>query len=249
MKSINFKKLHSKLNGLLTISIIILFSSCTTQSTFYVPNSQTVTLFEEKKELQLSANASTGELGSGFNGKAAYSITDKFAASASYYFGSAEQSEFVTTLDGKPGQIEAPFNLGELALGYYTGLGDSKGIFEVYGGWGMGGAQFDSKALHEAFQYNQFFVQPGIGGHLGPVDLAFSTRFNYALWKSDFEQFYLEPALTFRVGWEKVKFQLQALTSFSGEDLGLSSNQYHILGEQEEMYSLTFGVFMPIHFK
>ena len=207
-------------------SLMLFLASCRSS---YIPTTQIVPLFEEKNELQIYGGAAFGERSAGGDVQAAYSITNHIAVAASGYLGSTE---------------DVGFNKGELALGYFTELGHSGPIFEVYGGLGSGGLQYSSKELKQENHFKQYFIQPNIGIHLGQVDLAFSTRVNYAVWdKKDI--IYFEPAFTLRSGGEKALFQFQIATSFES---GSNYRSYDLLDnyESNERFHMSFGIFVPI---
>lgn len=212
------------------LGFIFSMSSCTT---LYIPNTQNVTLFEEKNELQIYGGAAMGESSSGGDIQAAYSVTDHLAISANGFFGTT--------------QNDNAYKVGEIALGYFTPLGKSKGIFEVYGGWGAGG----NRHLEE-FHFNHFFIQPNIGAHLGAIDIAFSTRFNYTVWpKSEIlsvkEELYIEPAMTFRLGGDKAKFQFQILYSISTLSTYLDDVSNSLINYQNsDKIHLSAGLFIPL---
>lgn len=212
------------------IGFIFSMSSCTT---LYIPNTQNVTLFEEKNELQIYGGAAMGESSFGGDIQAAYSVTNHLAIGANGFFGTTHNDN--------------AYQVGEIALGYFTPLGKSKGIFEVYGGWGAGG----NKHL-EGLHFNHFFIQPNVGAHLGAIDLAFSTRFNYAVWpKSETvsvkEELYIEPAMTFRLGSDKAKFQLQILYSFPTSDPYLDDVLNSFIDYQSfDRIHLSAGFFIPL---
>lgn len=221
----------SKLRSLILISALF-FVSC---STIYIPNSQNVPLFEEKNQASIQTSFALGDQSSGLDIQGAVSVTNHVAVMTNAYFGKDFEDD--------------PYNNFEVGAGYFTKLGDSRGIFEVYGGWGMGGSKGGFKELREYYENNHFFVQPNIGGRFGNVDLAFSTRINYVLWK-EFSEVFFEPALTVRFGWEKVKFQVQMLGSMpvDGQRDGTpySVDGVVIYSPSYETIHSSFGIYIPI---
>jgi hypothetical protein len=239
----------------------LLLSSC---AAYYIPTTQNVPLFEEKKQGTAMMALELGQYSSGVDFQGAYSITNHIAVMGSAYLGSVTgELEYVDT-DGNTQVYESesrPYRHFEFAAGYFTNIGSTKGIFEVYGGYGSGGTKWDEKELTDIYRYNQFFVQPQVGGHLGKIDLAFSTRLNFANW-SRFNQLFLEPGLTFRAGNHKIKFQLQVVTAF--DISGQSSDPFSGVGDPNgssdivniisgisvyEVIHTSFGLYIPIGFK
>lgn len=226
----------------------LFLSSC---STVYIPNSQNIPLFQEKNQAAASVGLAMGDQSTGLDLQAAYAVTDHIAVMGNAYFGSVVE-DWVSSAD-TTGTIIAegqniPYRNFEFGVGYFTKLGSSNGIFEVYGGWGIGGPQNTVDPIREFYRNNHFFLQPNIGGRLGAVDLAFSTRLNYVLWP-EFSEVLVEPGLTLRFGWEKVKFQMQGVLSFPLD--GAYNEIVYDLGDSfpgYEVFHTSFSVFVPLDF-
>jgi hypothetical protein len=228
--------------------ILVFLSSC---STVYVPNSQSVPLFEEKKQAVVMGALAVGDQSTGADIQAAYAVTDHFAVMGNAYFGQVVE-DWITSIDSNTTTFageNVPYRNFELAVGYFTKLGTSDGIFEVYGGWGFGGPRNTIESVREFYRNNHFFVQPNIGGRLGAVDVAFSTRINYVLWP-EFSEVFFEPAFTLRFGWEKVKFQVQGLISvpFDGYGDDLLPSDISADFPAYEFFHTSFGIYFPLDF-
>lgn len=241
MRVYNQAAFHSVLKKASVLGLIITLSAC---STYYIPNTQNVSLFEEKKELQVYGGLALGDASIGGDLQAAYSITDHFAVAGSGYYGSVDGGE-TNAINSVFSEGQNNFGKVELSAGYFTDLGQSNGIFEIYGGWGSGGFVSNNQFIRDDYSFNQYFVQPNIGSHLGRMDIAFSTRVSYAIWEG-FKQVYIEPALTLRAGGERAKFQFQILGSLSDDKISGSDVYYSRLGTWEEVIHMSFGIFVPI---
>ena len=132
-------------------------------------------------------------------------------------------------------------NLLEGGIGYFKPIQD-RGVFEIYGGGGLGNISFDRKddpsgnSIDNYFaKTSRFFIQPSLGYTDDNFGFAFSLRYvrlkfydadlsNYKDTRffeqdlRDLENFtytFVEPSATFRAGWDKIKFQLQGILSIS----------------------------------
>ncbi len=145
----------------------------------YVPNKHNVPLMQEKGDF--SVNLSTN------NAQGAYAISNSLAVMANAYFRDNDWETIpMDTANAKPVKYQANRLLAEAGLGYYQRLGDN-GVFEVYGGAGMGSIHFEnnneyfhagmkkSGALYKA-RMGKAFIQPQIGYKSDYVDIIFSTR-------------------------------------------------------------------------
>lgn len=116
----------------------------------------------------------------------------------------------------------------ELGAGYYTTFGHKKrGVFEIYGCYGH--ANGGDENTHGTL--NRIFIQPDIGYRNKVIDVILSTRIcnlRYNLIASNGSPYsssyapqnstnygFIEPAITFRVGYKFAKFQLQYINSLS----------------------------------
>lgn len=119
---------------------------------------------------------------------------------------------------------------GQVAPGYYLPLGE-KSVFEAYAGYGYGGANRDDKEnKSEDFKghYHLPFVQFNIGWHdltAANIDLGFGMKTGYFMCDYEYHKYkdgvetrfekyntpnmLFEPQLMFRIGGEKVRFNVK----------------------------------------
>lgn len=199
----------------------------------YVPNKHNVPLMKEKGDA--SVNFSTTNI------QGAYAFTDQLALMTNVYFrqNSWEKVDTDTSyLAFRSYSYKASRFLAEGGLGYYQAL-SNKGAFEVYAGGGFGNIGFDymqsDPTYNKTFNANmaKFFIQPDIGYNSEYFDIVFSTKLsvvkfsdvdtvNYSvsslqwdkLYNIDMQPFiFIEPALTFRVGYKFIKGYTQFIVT------------------------------------
>lgn len=235
-------------NLILLMVMVISISSC---KIMYVPNGQNVPLMEEKGDIK--ANLGAKDL------QVAYGITNNLGVMVNGYYNKNDWS--VTSGDLENKYLSAR-SLVEGGLGYYTAFGNN-GRFEVFGGAGFGSVKhnydlYDASTLDESNSYKasmmRYFLQPAIGVQSENVGLAFSTRvagvtfstketvgytqqtlIDEGLHELEDNMFiFLEPAVTFRVGFQYVQVEFQPYynlqvsgpTSINAKDLGLNFSIY-----------------------
>jgi hypothetical protein len=233
---------------ILFAALVLSLSSC---KIMYVPNSQNVPLLEEKGDIK--ANLGAKDL------QVAYGITDHFGVMANGYY---NKSDWSATSGDFENKYFSTRSLIEGGLGYYTPFG-TNGRFEVFGGGGFGSVKhdydlYDASTLEESNSYKasmmRYFLQPSIGVQSEVVGLAFSTRvagvtfatketvgytqqdlIDEGLNELDDNMFiFLEPAVTFRVGFQYVQAQIQPYynlqlsgpTSINAKDFGINFSIY-----------------------
>lgn len=231
----------------LTVFVAILMSSCTHY--YYVANVQNVPLFKEKNEYRISGSVGSGEESSSIEVQTAYSVTDKIGIMANY-------------MSVKGGDV-ASHNYGsgnyfEGAVGYFKPIGRF-GVFETYGGLGS----CNQRHEYTSSYYNQnigssdlsslkYFLQPSIGFTSKFFDIALSTRISalkFNIKSNNVSQnvdlynelnslstqinYYFEPSITLRAGWQYTKVQFQA---------EYSKNLIHENMTVGEYYHLSIGV-------
>lgn len=215
------------------IAFLFTLQSC---EIMYYPNMQNVPLFKEKKEIKVTGSIS--------NLQAAYSVTDHIGVLANAQFGMNEWSADGITFNQNNDLVDADYkftssrNFYEAGIGYFKPV-STNGIFEIYGGAGMGFVKFGRESKEEStgvvlnnyfFNANstRFFIQPNIGYTNEVVDIAFSSRISgmkFSNIKTDFSEqtlidnelksvnkplfLFIEPAITVRAGWKYVKFHTQ----------------------------------------
>lgn len=144
------------------------FSSCTT--TMYTSNSVNAPLLKSAGEVKV--NATQTDL------QAAVAATDHFGIMANGFY-----------KDYEDGNYKHNGYLGEIGLGYYSPLNDSRSIvFETYGGVGMGKVfkqqEFTSSDNNSTYigsfeaDAGKLFIQPSIGYSTPYFDLALTPRFS-----------------------------------------------------------------------
>ncbi len=208
------------------VFIFVLGMSC--NPTFYVPNTQNVPMIGEKGQVNLSlaGNANQVEI------QGAYGLSSKFALQANTAFYIPRDLDNGNGGGGK---------LFELGLGYYRPIRE-RIIFETYALFGIGGMENHFPTTLAANPnttgkisalLNRYTIQPILGFNEKYYSVIFSSRFsslNYGNYKGSLVfdnadqteylkanriNFLIEPALTVRVGSEKIKFQLQVMHSFN----------------------------------
>jgi len=217
----------------------------------YVPNSQNVPMMEEKGDIK--ANVGAKDL------QVAYAVTDHVGVMVNGYYNKNDWAVTSGTLENK---YYSTRSLIEGGAGYYTAFGDI-GRFEVYGGAGYGSVRHDYDLVDDgnttesnSYKANitRFFMQPAVGIQKESVGLAFSTRFAGVTFSNadssgydptelldegltDLENnlfLFLEPAVTFRVGFKYVQaefqpyynLQLSGPSTLKAKKLGLNFTIY-----------------------
>lgn len=208
---------------LMSVALILLpfiLSSCLTA---YVPNTINTPLFSNKGEATF--NVSGGN--SGIDAQAAYAITDKFAIMANSSI--SRQNEEVTPYSSGSSKTDTySHTLFEGAVGYYKTPTDWLN-FEVFGGFGMSDVDVSTYSYTYEYpegvwnnfslkgQYQRYFIQPSMGYVSDYFDIAFTPRLamvnfsgklNNTIDKSGTGVF-VEPNLTFKVGFKQFKFFTQ----------------------------------------
>lgn len=195
------------------LCLVLTGAACTT---LYVPNQPNVLLMSEGDETQIGLNVGSN----GYGMTLGYSPYYHWVLAASgNTFSYATDSGFV---------IKQKHIYGEVATGYYTRLSKFARM-EILAGYGTG----SSGITNNRGLYRKVFLQPSVGISGPFVDAAFTPRLS---WVSHFENringaasevdassVYLEPFLTFRAGWEQIKFQLQGGYSFEFGNPGYSN--------------------------
>jgi hypothetical protein len=207
------------------ICYLLLSQSCT--RIVYVPNMQNVPLLQEKNEVRATLGVS--------NFQGAYAVTNNIGVMINGQFrngGGGPESSFQWFQElAKTKSIEG-------GVGYFKPF-NGIGVFEIYGGGGIGSISFDEYENYldkYSAATSRFFIQPSVGISNKYLDIAFSLRFvslkfynadtsEYVYGSSSFnneenvdlneldkhDYTFIEPALTCRFGWKYVKFHLQAV--------------------------------------
>jgi hypothetical protein len=236
---------------ILTIALFVFMTSC---HIMYVPNTQNVPLLEEKNDLKLEIG--TKDL------QVAYGITDHVGLMVNGYYNKNDWSVTSGTFDN---QYLSKRSLIEGGLGYYSALGEN-GRFEVYGGGGFGHVNYDYNLFDNEVQtesntfginFMRFYIQPAIGVQGKSFGMAFSTRLASLSFSNTLSEgytineltdeglnelednmfFFVEPALTMRLGVKYVQFEIQPY--YNMQVSGPSSIN-------ARKYGCNFGVYLSI---
>ena len=210
----------------LTSTVLFLFSSCTT--TYYIPNTQNVPVIDAKgaTSVNLAGNGNQVEF------QAAYGITDALAiqANGAWYIPNDEDNG-----NGGSG------SLYEGGVGYYKNLSENW-LFDTYALVGAGRVEnhfpstlptdpattgrIEANALRYGLQPSITYKTPyfSVSGSIRGSQLSYSN-ISGSLYLDGLRQerylednsanFLLEPALTLRGGFERVKLQVQLLQSIN----------------------------------
>ncbi|MDF1695702.1 MAG: hypothetical protein P1U56_07730 [Saprospiraceae bacterium] len=210
--------MKNNINFIWCVFAIILCQSCS--RTMYTPNMHNVPLMKEKKEAQATVTLS--------NFQASYGLIDGLGVMLNGHIPRKDSwTELTEDRSAKKYFIEA-------GIGHFQRIGDM-GVFEIYGGGGMGKIAFDNRngMTMDKFstEYSRYFLQPSFGISNEVVELAFALRFvNLRFYNVDDSEYvfngsntfgedlskidqstysFVEPSVTFRVGWKFAKFQFQ----------------------------------------
>jgi len=208
------------MRNFIVLIIGFVFMSCNPK--FYTPNTQNVPLISEKGETDLTISGNGNQVE--FQG--AYGITNHFAVKLN-------GGLFIPT-DGTNGNGGSG-KFAEVAGGYFKPIGDNW-VFETYGLIGYG--SFENH-LPSTIQANpategdisaniiRLGIQPNFGYKTKHFSAAVSSRFvnlsfnnikgdliyagtdQTAYLKDNSSNFLVEPALTLKAGFEKIKLQMQ----------------------------------------
>jgi len=193
-----------KITQVLSYFLFVLLFACSPE---YIPNMINTPMLSNKGEIQ-------GNIAAGINtidGQMAIAITDNFAVmtNASYYNRTSDSTNnFHKHI------------LLEGGLGYYLKLSDV-GRFEVFGGYGLGNVEgyYENSIIGSSItdaNFSRFFIQPAIGASSQVFDGSFATRFVFVRMNPNGDNFdtgsyipFIEPAVTFRLGYKHIKGVMQ----------------------------------------
>ncbi|MDD5571946.1 MAG: hypothetical protein PHD97_12420 [Bacteroidales bacterium] len=189
-----------------SVILIIIFLFLNSCKSVYIPNAVNAPFLTEKKQGAGAVCFGTSYL----DGQAAYSFAKNFAAmmNFSYWHMNRDSSRF-----------HRHFIL-EGGGGYYTKLNDLW-VFDVYACFGIGNSkieEYGEELMKVKGNYTKVFVQPSIGIISGSFEGGFSLRSNYvyftnfSIYNSVFSnpsQYYIEPVITGKAGFGKIKFTAQ----------------------------------------
>jgi hypothetical protein len=203
---------------------------------YYSPNMMTVPLFKDPVEFSGIVSGSFGTVNPSFEMQAAISFPAHIAIGANFMTGGKNNSG--TTYDDR-----SDYNYFEGFGGFYSSFADIGifEVYAGYGGgnqnhifayndwdWGGGGWVQDGSA---DLSFSRFFIQPDIGVRTKIIEGAFSFRLSRLYFEeidfantvyrlselqslqADEISWLIEPGITFRVGHDPVKFQIQGVFS------------------------------------
>lgn len=222
---------------LVSLICLVMFSSCAPK--IYLPDRVNVPMLREQGEVKLTSSIkiSTNNASSKFvvspSFDFAVSPVDHFGIIGSFRSTSKYSDEEDWYSYNYQDSIHYTGNRGELGAGYYLPFG-GKGLFELYGGGSFGFLERNNLKYSDGeFRtgYYQIFLQPSVGFYQRDImDLCGGIRFSYHKYnkfsatspqdryyftdpQSDIETgtfIFLGPFVNVNVGYEYVKFNLQA---------------------------------------
>ncbi len=199
----------------------IAFTSC--EPVYYKPNRVNAPLLNHAGQVEACVASN--------NTQAAFSPYEHLGIMGGF-------SHFARTDDNTFGRERA--NLFELGVGYYGNIdtprtGRQSGwIYDIYGGYGFGWIHVNNNPAHPSgtptfypsMNVSRAFLQPGIGIRTRVIEFAFNWRFcNVHYSELDVpgiptktplegrDYLFSEPAVTFRLGYKAVKFEMQFVNS------------------------------------
>ena len=188
----------------------------------YTNVGQNVPLLKKKGEFAVSAGkGSTGnDHGSaeGFNTQAALAVGKSTAIISSFY-----------SMKSSGDDIEGKGNYFEIGVGKFKGNDETKFIAEIFGGTGFGSIQNSMGSDKINLKYVKPFIQPSCGFSTKVIDIAVTARIGLVsytsksenisdpqqqqtfgnFWSENKNSFVFEPGVTFRIGYQNIKLQLQ----------------------------------------
>ncbi len=183
--------------------IFLFLNSC---KSVYIPNAVNAPFLTEKKQGAGAVCFGTSYI----DGQAAYSFAKNFAAMANFS---------LWRLNKDSSRFHQHF-IFEGGAGYYVKLNNTW-LFDVYSCFGYGSSEtreYGKEFMKVKGNYMKVFIQPSIGLMSGTFEGGFSLRSNYvyftnfSIYNNNFNkpaQYYIEPVLTGKVGFEKLKFVAQ----------------------------------------
>ena len=203
---------------------------------FYAPNAQNVPVITEKEQFVANGTVGATNTAQQYGLQAAYGLTDALALQCNFsYFEGDDDDDY----NHGSGYIT------EFGLGYYRNINsiflfDVYGIAGYGGLENHFGARQTGGGTPYHYANSNFYrlaIQPGLTYLNEHYSLTFSTRIaqmNYHDFRGTYgahfssdernrfqelkdrpQHFFVEPALTAKVGWGKVQFQLQFIRSFN----------------------------------
>jgi hypothetical protein len=190
--------MNPRITLLLALAVVLL-ASC---GTVYVPSPHNVPLFSQADEAQAAMHIGT----SGYNAQLAYS--------PARHIGLIGNGTYYKAYNDSTRMNAVRHTQGDIGLGYYTTLSKTARL-EFFAGYGAG--QTEQDGVNQL--YRRLWFQPNFGysGRIVDAGLTtglaqvthFQTKVNGGAVRLNSPALFLEPALTFRAGFEQLKFTSQ----------------------------------------
>jgi hypothetical protein len=202
------------LKSLVTIFILMQMCSCTPP--LYYPNAINAPNFSKKG--QFAMNISGQDVGG--NVQLASAAAEKVAFQLNMNWGNYEEVWTNSAWNGSNSNSNYKdghsHRFGELGAGYYNTIG-TQGRFDVFGLVGFGNANSYTEYINYKGNYKRYSLQGDLGFETKAVEGIISARTGYlslnyqdlAEVKSNQSGFYIDPAVTLRVGWKAFKIFIQ----------------------------------------
>lgn len=250
--------------------IILFCSSLTSCITLYKPNTLNTPLLQEKNEALVGVGL--GLSGNGLlNIQSAYAIGNQTALMLNGMYHTRSND---SVNSGASGNEKLKMYTAELGLGYFKSLNEKKsGLFQCYSGAGFGytedKVQGNTLKPYITANYANLFIQPGIAATNKNFDVSLDVKANFVQmfnvnsylytqfewWNTDFvlhqdtsfNFINIEPALTFRLGDNRIKgfFQLGViLPVYNAENyFAINTSSYLLIPLIKSAFGLsyTFG--------
>lgn len=203
--------------------LLVVLAFCSCSRYYYLPIVQNVPLLQEKKDVRVAGFFSSDfKYYSAFDAQATYAFADNF--------GVMVNGTYANSVDFGHGTYV------ETGLGYFKPVKninlfnnfEATEIFDVFAGFGAGREKqfWEGENSYADISGHNIFIQPSLGLSSKYLDVALSVRFcNLTFNKIELNNcgdldgvdylttdshYILEPALTIRGGFEKIKLQIQA---------------------------------------
>lgn len=214
---------------LLTALATLILSSCTHY--YYVPSTKNVPLLKKKGDLNFTGVASSASYSNAYELQGAYAVTDNFGIMGTYMLAEGGMKEEHNWGKG---------NYMDFGVGYFKPFGKYRVVeiysgvgtcvqSHLYNYYSNNYPNYFDKASSK-LSFNKLFIQPSFGFKGRIAELAYTTGLSYLTFNnishnispseleykevqsimSNRRALLVESALTFRIGWKFVKFQIQA---------------------------------------
>jgi hypothetical protein len=207
MEMLNITVKNITFRALILISVVCLFHAC---APVYIPNVINTPMLSNRGEFHANLNTGT----SGFDPQLSFAVTDHIGVMLNGSFANRNP-------DSTSSHHQHQFC--EFGIGYFTRF-ERIGRFETYMGYGRGRINaFYDCLFWKSFSnvtYNRVFVQPAIGISSRWFDGSLAIRMAYVdISQKDYrtDGFFMEPALTLKLGYDYFKIVTQWGYSFPAD--------------------------------